>query len=124
MHAKRVKRILVVAAAGATLAIVFVTFGASSVEPSDHALDPTGGAIAFALMPFCFPAYLLHALVVSPAVWWALPYMRFGRFADYLIDFVTYPAVQGVLYGAIAWLVLASLDHFRNQPQKRFKEST
>lgn len=98
---------------GAGLAIVFRALGAISPEPSDHALDPTGGLIPFLLLPFCLPAFLLHGYLVSPILWWAFPYMRFGRLAEWLETFVTYPALQAVVYGAAVWLCVGMFQHFR-----------
>ncbi len=118
MKVKKAKTVLLAAVTGAVLAVVFSGLGSVSPEPSDHALDPTGGLIPFLLLPFCFPAFLLHAYLVLPILWLVLPYERFGRLGECLETFVTYPALQGTLYGALAWLGLGALDRFRNRKKE------
>lgn len=106
--------VVLAAAAGAVLAMVFSALGAASPEPSDHPLGAWGGAVELVLLPFCLPVLLLYGYLVSPIFWWALPYEHFGRLEEWLQGFVAYPAFQGVLYGAIVWLCAGAFRRFRN----------
>ena len=103
------------AAIGAVLAIVFSALGATSPEPSDHTLGPAGGLIKLPLLPLCLPVLTLHSYLISPILWWALPYERFGRLGEGLERFVTYPTLQGVLYGAAVWLCFGAVQRFRKR---------
>lgn len=117
MKSKKTMRVLAVAAIGAVLGMVFAVSGSVSPEPSDHALDPTGGLIPLVLLPFCLPLYFLHGLLVSPILWWALPYTRFGRLGEWLEMLVTYPILQAAVYGALAWLGITLLERLGNRKE-------
>ncbi len=113
MTSKTVKAVFLGAAIGVVLAVVFSALGAASPEPSDHPLGPAGGLIELLLLPFCLPVLLLHGYLVSPILSWALPYEHFGLLAEELERFVTYPALQAVLYGAAVWFCVRVVQLFR-----------
>ncbi len=114
MTSQKVKAVLLGSAIGAVLAIVFSALGAASPEPSDHPLGPAGGLIELLLLPFCLPVLIVHGYLISPILWWALPYERFGHLADGLERYVTYPAFQAIFYGAALWVCVRVIQHFRS----------
>jgi hypothetical protein len=91
------------AVAGALLGVLFFALGHISPEPTDHPRWLMAGSrpvvLAYVvLMGFCLPAFLIDFALLSMVPGW--------RPGD-ILSFVTYPLVQGLLYGGVAWAMMS-----------------
>lgn len=88
------------AVVGALLGVLFFALGHISPDPSDHPRWLMAGSRPVTLAYVVFMGFCLPALLIDFGLLSMIPGWRPGD----ILSFVTYPLVQGLLYGGFVWV--------------------